>query len=60
VGSPPDDPDSARRAGDRLPPGDEAAAELPSGQEHDPGRRRLRAAGAVVTAIFDGLGGADL
>jgi hypothetical protein len=31
-----------------------------SGQEHDPGRRRLRAAGAVVTAIFDGLGGADL
>jgi hypothetical protein len=42
-----------------LPPSDEAAAELPSGQEHDPGRRRLRAAGAVVTAIFDGLGSAD-
>jgi hypothetical protein len=42
-----------------LPPSDVAAAELPSGQEHDPGRRRLRAAGAVVTAIFDGLGSAD-
>ena len=42
-----------------LPPGDAAAAELPSGQERDPGRRRLRAAGAVVTAIFDGLGNAD-
>jgi hypothetical protein len=42
-----------------LPPGDAAAAELPSGQEHDPGLRRLRAAGAVVSAIFDGLGNAD-
>jgi hypothetical protein len=42
-----------------LPPGDAAAAELPSGQDRDPGRRRLRAAGAVVTAIFDGLGSAD-
>jgi hypothetical protein len=42
-----------------LPPGETAAAELPSGQEHDPGRRRLRAAGAVVTAILDGLGNAD-
>ena len=42
-----------------LPHGDAAAAELPSGQEHDPGRRRLRGAGAVVTAIFDGLGSAD-
>jgi hypothetical protein len=43
-----------------LPPGDAAAAELPSAQEHDPQhRRRLRAAGAVVTAIFDGLGSAD-
>jgi hypothetical protein len=42
-----------------LPPGDAAAAELPSAQENDPGRRRLRAAGAVVTAIFDGLGSAD-
>jgi hypothetical protein len=27
--------------------------------EHDPGHRRLRAAGAVVSAIFDGLGNAD-
>ena len=42
-----------------LPPGDAAAAELPPGQEHDPRRKRLRAAGAVVTAIFDGLGNAD-
>jgi hypothetical protein len=42
-----------------LPPGDAAAAELPSEQEHDPGHRRLRAAGAVVSAIFDGLGNAD-
>ncbi len=42
-----------------LPSGDAAAAELPSGQEPDPGRRRLRAVGAVVTAIFDGLGNAD-
>ena len=42
-----------------LPPGDAAAAELPSAQEHGPGRGRLRAAGAVVTAIFDGLGSAD-
>jgi hypothetical protein len=42
-----------------LPPGDAAAAEPPSAQEHDPRRRRLRAAGAVVTAIFDGLGSAD-
>jgi hypothetical protein len=43
-----------------LPPGDAAAAELPSAQEHDPHRRRrLRAAGAVVTAIFDGLGSSD-
>jgi hypothetical protein len=49
--------DPSRRAW--LPPGDAAAAELPSGQEHDPGRRRLRAAGAVVTAIFKGLDGAD-
>ena len=42
-----------------LPPGDAAAAELPSAQEHGPGRGRLRAAGAVVTAIFDGLSSAD-
>jgi hypothetical protein len=42
-----------------LPPRDADAAEPPSGQENDPGHRRLRAAGAVVTAIFDGLGSAD-
>ena len=41
-----------------LPPGDATAAELPSGQEHDPGHSRLRAAGAAVMAIFDGLGSA--
>ena len=42
-----------------LPPSDAAAAELPSGQERDPGHRRLREVGAVVTAIFDGLGSSD-
>lgn len=42
-----------------LPPSDAAAAELPPEPGHDLGRRRLRAAGAVVTAIFDGLGSAD-
>jgi hypothetical protein len=42
-----------------LPASDAAAAELPSGQAQDPGHRRLRAAGAVVSAIFDGLGSAD-
>lgn len=42
-----------------LPPGDAAAAERPSGQEHDPGRRRLRAAGAVVMGILGGLDGAN-
>ena len=42
-----------------LPPGDAAAAELPSGQEHDPGHRRLRAAGAVVMGILGGLDGAS-
>ena len=49
--------DPSRRAW--LPPGDAAAAELPSGQEHDPGRRRLRAAGAVVMGILGGLDGAS-
>jgi hypothetical protein len=49
--------DPSRRAW--LPPGDAAAAELPSGQEHDPGHRRLHAAGAVVTAIIGGLDGAS-
>jgi hypothetical protein len=39
-----------------LPPGDAAGAELPSGRERAPGRGRLRAAGAVIAAIFDGLG----
>ena len=49
--------DSSREAW--LPPGDAATAELTSEQEHGPGRRRLRAAGAVISAIFDGLGSAD-
>ena len=43
--------DPSRRAW--LPPGDAAAAELPSGQEHDP-NRRLGAIGAVVTGILQG------
>ena len=47
--------DPSRRAW--LPPGDAAAAELPPGQEHDP-NRRLRAIGAVVTGILQGLDGA--
>jgi hypothetical protein len=42
-----------------LPPSDAATAERASGQEHDPARRRLRAVGAMVSAIFDGLGSAD-
>ena len=44
-----------------LPPSDAAAPELlPSGQEHDPGHRRLRAAGTVVMGILGGLDGASL
>ena len=39
-----------------LPAGEVASAELPSGQERDPGRRRLRAAGALIAAIIDGMG----
>jgi len=42
-----------------LAPSDAATAELTSEQEHDLGHGRLRAAGAVVSAIFDGLGSAD-
>ena len=41
-----------------LPPGGAAAAELPSGQERGPGRKRLRAVGAVIAAIIDGIGSA--
>lgn len=41
-----------------LPPGDAAAAEPPSGPERGPGRRRLRAAGAVIAAMIDGIGSA--
>jgi hypothetical protein len=36
-----------------LPPGDIAAAELPSGPEDRPGRKRLRRAGALIAAIID-------
>ena len=39
-----------------LPPGEAAAAELPSARERGPGRRRLRAAGALIAAIVDGIG----
>jgi hypothetical protein len=39
-----------------LPPGEVAAAGLPSGQEHSPGRRRLRAVGALIAAIIDASG----
>ena len=39
-----------------LPPGDATAAELPSAQERSPGRRRLRAVGALIAAIVDGIG----
>jgi hypothetical protein len=42
-----------------LSPGDAAAAEPTTEQKQDPGRRRLRAVGAVVSAIVDGLGNAD-
>ena len=45
--------DPSRRAW--LPAGD-AAAGVPSGEGRQPGHRRLRAAGAVIAAIFDGLG----
>ena len=41
-----------------LPPGDATAAGPPSGQERDPGRSRLRAAGAVIAAMIDGIGSA--
>jgi hypothetical protein len=49
--------DPSRRAW--LPPSDAATAEPTSGREHDRGHRRLRAAAAAVSAIFDGLGSAD-
>ena len=39
-----------------VPPGDVAVAGLPSGQEHSPGRRRLRAVGALIAAIIDAIG----
>jgi len=39
-----------------LPAGDAPSVGLTSGQERGHGRRRLRAAGAVIAAIFDGLG----
>lgn len=48
--------DPSRRAW--LPPGGTAASELPEGQDRGPGRKRLRAAGAVIAAIIDGIGNA--
>lgn len=35
--------------------GDAAAAEPPSGHERNPGRRRLRSAGAVIEAIIESI-----
>ncbi len=46
--------DPARRAW--LLAGDAAAVDPPSGQQRNPGRRRLRAAGAVIAAIMEGMG----
>jgi hypothetical protein len=46
--------DPAHRAW--LPAGDAAAADPPSGQERNPGRRRLRAVGTVIAAIMEGMG----
>jgi hypothetical protein len=43
-----------------LPPGGATSAELPSGQERGPWRRRLHAAGAVIAAVIDGIGSAGL
>jgi hypothetical protein len=40
------------------PLGDATAAELPSGHERNPGRRRLRSAGALIAAIIDAIGDA--
>lgn len=40
------------------PLGYAAAPELPSGHEHDPGRRRLRAVGGLIAAIIEAIGGA--
>lgn len=39
-----------------LPAGGDVAAEMPSGQEGGHRRRRLRAAGTVLTAILDRMG----
>ena len=39
-----------------LPAGDAAAADPPSGQERNPRRGRLRAVGAVIAAIMEGMG----
>lgn len=46
--------DPVRRAW--LPAGEAAVVDPPSGQERNPGRRRLRAAGAVIAAIMEGMG----
>ena len=46
--------DPVRRAW--LPAGEAAAVDPPSGQERNPGRRRLRAVGAVIMAIMEGIG----
>ena len=46
--------DPSRRAW--LVPGDAGTTMLPPGQESSPGRRRLRAAGAVIGAMINGIG----
>jgi hypothetical protein len=48
--------DPARQAW--VSPGYEGAGGLPPEQEPDPGRKGLRTAGAVITAIIEGLGSA--
>lgn len=42
------------------PPGDAVDPELPSEQESNPGRRRLRSVGAVVAGIIDAISNADV
>jgi hypothetical protein len=48
--------DQSRRAW--LAPGGAAGDELPPEEHRGPGRRRLRAAGAVIAAMIDGIGNA--
>jgi hypothetical protein len=47
--------DPSRGAWLDVRPGDAATAELPSGHERNPGRRRLRSAGALIEAIIESI-----